>query len=368
MKDAIPETSAAACDVSGGISTQSDQRLIKSTIAYIILASTLMPLWGLFDYLIDRQHFYLFFTLRIVFSLAGIGMMLLFMKYGSPKRYYRLLGLVIYIALICAILPMILLTPEKYPYYLGFSTIFFGTSIMMLWPLRYMVVPLLVTAILLAVFELPGASVQQATTAIFLIVTVSSGSCFISWLIYRNHKETEALLVQLNHLTLSDPLTGLYNRRYLDIHLVDIICRSSRDPVPLVVIMIDVDHFKKYNDNYGHQAGDECLRQIGACLRRTVIRKGDFAARYGGEEFAIILPNTNARGAERIAKRMINVLSEQKIPHAYSPTAKIVTVSIGIACYPSTSDLTTEQVIFNADAALYHAKEKGRNQFLIREF
>jgi len=368
MKNAILKTGSAASDTSGVISTQSDQRLITSTITYIILASTLVLLWGLFDYLIDRQHFYLFFSLRITFSLVAIGMMLLFIKYGSPKQYYRPLGLIIYIALICTILPMVLLTPEKYPYYLGFSIIFFGTSIIMIWPLMYMMAPLLVTGVILAIFELPGVSSQQATTAFFLMGTVGAGSCFASWLIYRNHRGTEALLSQLNHLTLSDSLTGLYNRRYLDIHLVDVIYRVSRDQIPLVVMMIDVDHFKKYNDNYGHQAGDECLRQIGACLRRAVIRKGDFAARYGGEEFVLVLPNTNAHGAERIAKRMINVISEQKIQHDYSPTAKVLTVSIGIAYYPFTLDITSEQVISDADETMYHAKENGRNQFLIREF
>jgi len=214
-------------------------------------------------------------------------------------------------ALICAILPMVVITPEKYPYYLGFSTIFFGTSIIMIWPMMYMIVPLLVTGLLLAVFELPYASAQQATTAFFLMVTVGAGSCFASWLINRNHRETAGLMLQLNQLTLSDSLTGLYNRRYLDIHLVDVIYRVKRDQIPLVVMMMDVDHFKAYNDNYGHQAGDECLRQIGDCLRRTVIRKGDFAARYGGEEFVLVLPNTDAHGAERTAKRMINVICEQ---------------------------------------------------------
>jgi len=369
MKNAISETNAiTSSDVSEEISMQSDQRLITSTIAYIILAATLMPLWGLFDYLIDPQHFNLFFTFRIIFSLVAITMLLLFIKYGCPKYYYRPLGLVIYMALICAIFPMVVITPEKYPYYLGFSTIFFGTSILMIWPMVYMIVPLLVTGLLLAIFELPYASSQQVTTAIFLMVTVGAGSCFASWLIYRNHRETADLMSQLNHLTLSDSLTRLYNRRYLDIHLVDVIYRVKRDQIPLVVMMMDIDHFKAYNDNYGHQAGDECLRQIGVCLRRTVIRKGDFAARYGGEEFVLVLPNTDAHGAERIARRMINVISEQKIVHDYSPTAKFITVSIGIAYYPSTPDITPERVISDADAVMYRAKENGRNQFLIRTF
>ena len=163
---------------------------------------------------------------------------------------------------------------------------------------------------------------------------------------------------ELHELSITDSLTGLYNRKHLMEVLAKEVARAERYQRPLALLMIDIDHFKVYNDTCGHLAGDEVLRTIAAIFRGS-IRGSDCAGRYGGEEFLIILPETAADGAGRIADRIRSRMAEQDFP-AGSQTVKI-TISGGVASFPS-HGRKPESLLRSADAALYRAKESGRNR------
>ncbi|WP_243312987.1 diguanylate cyclase [Fundidesulfovibrio agrisoli] len=167
---------------------------------------------------------------------------------------------------------------------------------------------------------------------------------------------------QLAELSLKDALTGLANRRRLDEALEVEFRRLHRSGKPLSLIMLDVDHFKNFNDAHGHVAGDECLRRIGTLIGGMVCRSPDLAARYGGEEFAIILPETGSQGAAGMAERIRKAVEDLRIEHADSPVAGWVTVSLGVTTvFPSRMDSALE-VVTRADGELYNAKSAGRNR------
>jgi len=165
------------------------------------------------------------------------------------------------------------------------------------------------------------------------------------------------------HLTIIDQLTGIYNRRYLDGSLSKIIKLHSRTGSNLSVLMIDIDHFKKYNDTYGHDAGDGCLRTVADALSQCVIREEDFVARYGGEEFAVVLPNTDENGARLVAEKMLEKIREFNIPHKTSDTAGYVTISIGGTTGIVNHLQRGSDYIKAADKALYESKKNGRNRY-----
>ena len=166
------------------------------------------------------------------------------------------------------------------------------------------------------------------------------------------------------NLSLHDGLTGLANRRFFDKYLADQIAIARRHQRTLALVLCDVDSFKAYNDHYGHQAGDGCLKQIAAALLSCCRRPADMAARYGGEEFALILPDTESTGAARIAEAAWHALAQAKIPHEHSPASPFVSISGGVAILPRKTDITAEQLIAAADQALYQAKELGRNRMV----
>jgi diguanylate cyclase (GGDEF)-like protein len=167
--------------------------------------------------------------------------------------------------------------------------------------------------------------------------------------------------VQLRLALLMDGLTGLHNRPSFDEHLNQAWIQHKRNHEPLSLLMIDVDHFKRYNDTYGHLAGDACLRQVAQCLQAAVPRKQDIAARYGGEEFAIILRRTDAQGARIVAERVLENLRAEALPHAASDE-QWVSASIGIGCSQSEAASSSETLLDLADRALYTAKRNGRNR------
>jgi diguanylate cyclase (GGDEF)-like protein len=165
---------------------------------------------------------------------------------------------------------------------------------------------------------------------------------------------------QLRLMATTDSLTGLVNRRALDAALETELARSARNRTTLALLMIDVDYFKAYNDRYGHQAGDECLRQVAHVLRSVVKRPADIAARYGGEEFVAALPETHEDGAIFIADTFREALMSANLVHEGSPKG-VVTASIGVATSLGPEDRVLD-IVGRADAALYDAKAAGRNR------
>jgi diguanylate cyclase (GGDEF)-like protein len=175
--------------------------------------------------------------------------------------------------------------------------------------------------------------------------------------------ELEEANTRLNRLAVTDGLTGLYNHRYLHEQLAQSVERSLRDGVPVAMLMIDVDHFKKYNDRQGHPAGDEALRQVARLIaedRRTV----DVVARYGGEEFAVLLHDATRPAAEEVAEKIRARVSSALIPGGDKQPLGRMTVSIGIALCPDDAR-TAESLLETADVALYRAKKSGRDTVVV---
>jgi len=174
-------------------------------------------------------------------------------------------------------------------------------------------------------------------------------------------EELENANRQLAKLSVTDGLTGIANRRHFDEVYADEFSRAARNGQPLTLMMLDVDLFKKYNDHYGHQAGDEALKRVAAVLSDNARRPADLAARYGGEEFSIIAANTDRSNAKQIAETIRSAIEALAIPHEQSAHGK-VTVSIGVAVLSSESRVSLEQLLTMADEALYRAKAAGRNR------
>jgi len=179
--------------------------------------------------------------------------------------------------------------------------------------------------------------------------------------------ELEAKNIELERLSSQDGLTGIANRRIFDEFTQKEWARAARDNNQLSLVMIDIDHFKIYNDNYGHQGGDDCLRRVAQQLAGMVNRPSDLVARYGGEEFVVVMPGTDLDGAKSIAEALCEGISSLGLAHAHSSTADHVTISLGVANIVPTVDGKPEDLIVKADAALYKAKESGRNRFVVAE-
>lgn len=173
----------------------------------------------------------------------------------------------------------------------------------------------------------------------------------------------------LKMMAVKDGLTGLSNRRHFDEIMAKELRRSQRTGTLVSLVLCDIDHFKLYNDNYGHQGGDDCLKSVAKTLEHATKRPGDLAARYGGEEFAFILPETDIQGALVVAESIRSSVETLAITHAYSSVTDCVTLSCGVAtCAPKKGqDLSelTRELIKEADKGLYLAKQQGRNQVAV---
>lgn len=178
------------------------------------------------------------------------------------------------------------------------------------------------------------------------------------WEINRLYHTVQKDNEQLYQLSMIDALTGSYNRRYLDKRLPQELALAARQRNCLALLVLDVDHFKRFNDQYGHLAGDQCLQHVAKAMQDTLQRPADFVARYGGEEFIIVLPDTDVIGAQQVAERIRLLIAKLMIPLAEGQVN--VTASIGVAVSLN-GETTTAELIDYADQALYHAKAAGRN-------
>ena len=184
----------------------------------------------------------------------------------------------------------------------------------------------------------------------------------------RDITERKALETQLAWLARFDALTGVANRRAFDEALEHEWQRCIQAGLPIALILVDVDRFKAYNDHYGHQGGDACLRIVAATVGATIRRSADLVARYGGEEFAVLLPETDAEGAEAIAELLRHEVEALGLPHAaHGAECGVVTVSVGLAALRSATCRAAcgpEALLEAADRALYRAKQGGRNRVM----
>jgi len=172
----------------------------------------------------------------------------------------------------------------------------------------------------------------------------------------------------LEQISMLDGLTGIPNRRYFDEQFQKEGARALREQLPFSLIMMDIDHFKGYNDNYGHGAGDDCLQKVARTLTSTLSRPMDMIARYGGEEFVALLPGTDSAGAAKVAEDLRNAVESLAVTHEYSSVANVVTLSLGVATMNSDADQKMlSELLKRADVALYQAKEGGRNRFVKAE-
>ncbi|MGJ0316556.1 diguanylate cyclase [Aliarcobacter cryaerophilus] len=183
----------------------------------------------------------------------------------------------------------------------------------------------------------------------------------------KNYLDLKIKNDMLEKLSMYDGLTNIRNRRFFDETFEKTFNEIKRDKKSLAVLMIDIDFFKPYNDNYGHGQGDETLRKVAKALEKTIKRASDFVARYGGEEFVILLKDINKNGVEAVANNLLNAVRELKITHEFSKIENYVTISIGASFYNSNSDITKLELLLKADETLYNVKNSGRNNFAILE-
>ncbi len=183
----------------------------------------------------------------------------------------------------------------------------------------------------------------------------------------RNHIELKNCRDIFEKRSLMDGLTGVANRHYFDQIYNQEWRRALRNHYPLSIVFFDIDFFKKYNDYYGHLAGDECLRKVGKALNESIQRAGDLVARYGGEEFIVVLPLTSQVDAAKVGERVRKNINDLMVRHHMSEVSEYVTVSVGVATVIPDNDMASESLIARADVALYQAKKKGRNMVVMAE-
>lgn len=176
------------------------------------------------------------------------------------------------------------------------------------------------------------------------------------------YRELEQMTERLVEQALIDGLTEVSNRRAFDQHIKAVVSLSARRKAPMAVVMIDIDHFKLYNDAFGHVAGDECLRKVAAVLRQQLKRPSDFLARYGGEEFVVVLSDVDKAGAVTVAEKLRAAVEAEGLPHSPESLIACVTLSLGVHSLTTEPTTTIAEVLEPADHALYSSKQNGRNR------
>ena len=182
--------------------------------------------------------------------------------------------------------------------------------------------------------------------------------------VVRELSRTYERLQSLSHV---DGLTGLYNRRHFQEHLENVWGRAQYDKDVVSAMLVDIDHFKRYNDRYGHAAGDECLQRVAEAMQATLRRPEDLIARYGGEEFIALMPHTDLHQAVQVAERVRQAVEDLQVRHESSNTSRVVTVSVGVACVRADFALKEAVLMSAADRALQQAKREGRNRLGVEE-
>ncbi|HOO73292.1 MAG TPA: GGDEF domain-containing protein [Spirochaetota bacterium] len=350
---------------------------------YLFLGWASLFIYDLFaigDYLMLSDVYHLAWAIRLcVVSPLILGAIFLsYKKIFIPIIDY-LIDFIIFIAAACIILMLFFSDHENsIHYYTGiFIIVIFGNIVMRLRFWHALSVSLLIQLLFTLTLDkvIPITSHSAFNVSLVLMTTI-----VISLIAnYRMEKELRRvfllnLLLQIDSikleesnkvfkmLSISDPLTGLSNRRYFDATLEREVKSALRKNHNLCLLFLDIDYFKLYNDTYGHQAGDVCIRKIADSLQQSLKRPRDMCARYGGEEFVVLLPDTDIQGATGMAETIRMTIEDMHLPHKASQISDYVTVSLGVSELLSGNADAINQLIENADKALYCAKNEGRNR------
>jgi len=228
------------------------------------------------------------------------------------------------------------------------------------------IAPVWLTILVMSLFYNAHLTVISALLWVLLAGLIESGRRMLNrWflLALRHQQENADLIGQLELLASRDPLTGIANRRAFESRMDQEITRHQREGGTFALLMLDVDHFKLYNDRYGHQRGDRCLETIAQCLARASLPATGIPGRFGGEEFVVLLPRSSETEALQVAADIADEIQLQNIEHLASPVMPRVTVSLGVASW--SNGMAPRTLISHADKALYQAKQQGRNRWVL---
>jgi len=294
---------------------------------------------------------------------------------GAAKTRYDVVAICIVLALLILMLdlaaPMGIASGALYVTVVVFSLLADSSRITFRMALGVSVFTLvgLVTGLYFPRTPVPEASwIVLVNRAVALIVIWMTAAMCVRLLrvkrqVIEHGIELQRVNVELNKIARHDALTGIANRRHFDERLRQEFLRAMRGKEPLSLLMIDVDHFKQYNDKNGHQAGDACLMKVAQAIVANLRRPADLVARYGGEEFVVVLPGTNPTGAHERAEAIRKKIEEMKVERPDTHENTSVTVSVGVAVtYPAQAGSTPTKLIAAADEALFGAKRGGRNR------
>ena len=318
-----------------------------------------------FDRSIGTHTEILPFIDEITVGIIVLSLMLVLFIYRLPARFTPLcVAMLMTISLMWSYCSFYFIVWWQLPFAWPLSVILMLTALAALYyhPLALLlfIIPLWLTTLLASVQLNQGVNIRFLLVWLLLTAILIYGRVILqrwfdeAWLRYQ---ENRMLIARLDVMAHQDALTGTANRRSMENFLDDALLQAE----PFALLMLDVDYFKRYNDHYGHQAGDACLVKVADIVKTSIRTPADLVARYGGEEFVIVLPASSLDDAVRVAERIQTNLREISLPHAASEVSEMVTVSMGITL--SKDGDSAYGIIARADEALYRAKQQGRNRW-----
>ncbi|WP_224983655.1 diguanylate cyclase [Geomonas agri] len=355
------------------------EKTLKHVRVALLTGLILYAVFGLVDGLLlpaDRAHMW-FIRYAVVCPTVIAG--LAFTYCAQLRRFMQPVVSLVMLVGSLGIVSMVYYdpTPTKNYYYSGLLLLIMGAFTFVSLRLRYAVYWAVITTV---AYEVVAIYINHTDLTILIqnsfsiiatiIIGAFSNSLMENYLrrdflnanlLEHENRQLQNATLELRRLSISDPLTGLGNRRHFEVMLDQEWQRAVRSERHIALIFLDIDFFKNFNDNYGHQAGDNCLKVVAQELGRFARRPGDTAARYGGEEFVLLLSGIGLADAATIAKACRKAVEALQIPHSHSPVAAVVTVSAGVAAMIPDLDADRQQLVEAADQALYRAKLKGRN-------
>lgn len=361
------------------VQDKSAERL-KRTRTGVVLMMVLTCGLLMADWWMAPDQFGLALTLRVgLFTPVALVLLLGQARLSPALHEWSLLILALLVSCPTLILCLRSTDPLAAPYLasLALMLMFNGGVIRMRFWLALRIDGVILALLAAALQALPGAPAAVMTSMTLVVVSATVFTLYGTYWLERRERRNWLLLQQehvlmgaldqanrrLDQVSRLDPLTELANRRHFDQFLHQVWSRARQDGQELALLMIDIDHFKRYNDHYGHPAGDVCLKEVAATLKRHLRKPGDLVARLGGEEFIAVLTNTSLPLALAAAERVRLGMVERRLPHAAAPDDALVTVSIGVASVrPAALGASPSALIAQVDGALYRAKLQGRNQ------